>query len=128
MFQMLGVFAAFERSMIRKRVMAGLSRAPKADGIQLGRRRLEDSDADKVAAIVAAHECSLLAGPAVHGFWRAGWDWGPIGLSAGWGQSFALVEIQSCASASVAKFPTKETGPCPVVIATAQRPPLIIFE
>jgi DNA invertase Pin-like site-specific DNA recombinase len=53
MFQMLGVFAEFERAMIRERVMAGLSRA-KADGIQLGRRRLEDSDADKVAAIVAA--------------------------------------------------------------------------
>src|SRR5580658_742767 len=51
MFQMLGVFAEFERSMIRERVMAGLSRA-KANGIQLGRRRLEDSDADKVAAIV----------------------------------------------------------------------------
>jgi DNA invertase Pin-like site-specific DNA recombinase len=42
MFQMLGVFAEFERSMIRERVTAGLSRA-KADGIQLGRRRLEDS-------------------------------------------------------------------------------------
>jgi DNA invertase Pin-like site-specific DNA recombinase len=53
MFQMLGVFAEFERAMIRERVMAGLSRA-KADGIQLGRRRLEDSDANKVAAIVAA--------------------------------------------------------------------------
>jgi DNA invertase Pin-like site-specific DNA recombinase len=53
MFQMLGVFAEFERSMIRERVMAGLSRA-KADGIQLGRRRLEDSDADKVVAIMAA--------------------------------------------------------------------------
>jgi DNA invertase Pin-like site-specific DNA recombinase len=39
--------------MIRERVMAGLSRA-KADGIQLGRRRLEDTDADKIAAIVAA--------------------------------------------------------------------------
>jgi len=49
MFQMLGVFAEFERAMIREGVMAGLSRA-KADGIQLGRRRLEDSDADKVAA------------------------------------------------------------------------------
>jgi DNA invertase Pin-like site-specific DNA recombinase len=52
MFQMLGVFVEFERSMIRERVMTGLSRA-KADGIQLGRRRLE-SDAAKVAAIVAA--------------------------------------------------------------------------
>jgi DNA invertase Pin-like site-specific DNA recombinase len=53
MFQMLGVFAEFERSMIRERVMAGLSRA-KADGLQLGRRRLEDTAADKVAAIIAA--------------------------------------------------------------------------
>jgi DNA invertase Pin-like site-specific DNA recombinase len=53
MFQMLGVFAEFERSMIRERVMAGLSRA-KADGVQLGRRRLEDTDADKVTAIMAA--------------------------------------------------------------------------
>ena len=52
-FAQLGVFAEFERSMIRERVMAGLSRA-KADGIQLGRRRIEDSDAAKVAAIVAA--------------------------------------------------------------------------
>ena len=33
--------------------MAGLSRA-KADGTQLGRRRLEDSDAEKVAATVTA--------------------------------------------------------------------------
>jgi len=53
MFQMLGVFAEFERAMIRERAMAGLSRA-KADGIQLGRRRLEATDADKVAAIMAA--------------------------------------------------------------------------
>ena len=53
LFQMMGVFAEFERAMIRERVMAGLSRA-KADGIQLGRRRLEDTDADKIAAIVAA--------------------------------------------------------------------------
>jgi DNA invertase Pin-like site-specific DNA recombinase len=53
MFQMLGVFDEFERAMIRERVMAGLSRA-KADGIQLGRRRLEATDGDKVAAIMAA--------------------------------------------------------------------------
>jgi DNA invertase Pin-like site-specific DNA recombinase len=53
MFQMLGVFAEFERAMIRERVMAGLSRA-NADGIQSGRRRIEDSDAEKVTAIVAA--------------------------------------------------------------------------
>lgn len=53
MFQMLGVFAEFERSMIRERVIAGLSRA-KADGVQLGRRRIEDTDGGKVAEIIAA--------------------------------------------------------------------------
>jgi DNA invertase Pin-like site-specific DNA recombinase len=53
MFQMLGVFAEFERSMIRERVMAGLSRA-KADGTQLARRRLEDTDVGKVTEIIAA--------------------------------------------------------------------------
>lgn len=41
MYQMLGVFAEFERAMIRERVMAGLARA-KAEGTKLGRRRLED--------------------------------------------------------------------------------------
>jgi DNA invertase Pin-like site-specific DNA recombinase len=33
MYQMLGVFAEFERAMIRERVMAGLVRA-RADGIR----------------------------------------------------------------------------------------------
>jgi DNA invertase Pin-like site-specific DNA recombinase len=47
MFQMMGVFAEFERAMIRERVLAGLARA-KDQGIRLGRRRLEDSDAGKV--------------------------------------------------------------------------------
>jgi DNA invertase Pin-like site-specific DNA recombinase len=53
MFQMMGVFAEFERAMIRERVLAGLARA-KEQGISLGRRRLEDSDAAKVAAIKRA--------------------------------------------------------------------------
>jgi DNA invertase Pin-like site-specific DNA recombinase len=53
MFQMMGVFAEFERAMIRERVMAGLARA-KEQGTKLGRRRLEDTDTDKIAAIVAA--------------------------------------------------------------------------
>jgi DNA invertase Pin-like site-specific DNA recombinase len=53
MFQMMGVFAEFERAMIRERVLAGLARA-KEQGISLGRRRLEDSDATKVAAIKRA--------------------------------------------------------------------------
>jgi hypothetical protein len=37
LFGMLGVFAEFERSMIRERVMAGLARA-KAQGTTLGRK------------------------------------------------------------------------------------------
>jgi DNA invertase Pin-like site-specific DNA recombinase len=56
LFQMCGVFAEFERSMIRERVNAGLARA-KADGVTLGRPRLEtlddDESAKKAAAIVA---------------------------------------------------------------------------
>src|SRR6476646_9438194 len=39
MFQMLGVFAEFERGIIRERVNAGLARA-KANGTKLGRRRV----------------------------------------------------------------------------------------
>jgi DNA invertase Pin-like site-specific DNA recombinase len=37
MFQMCGVFAEFERSMIRERVNSGLARA-RANGVKLGRR------------------------------------------------------------------------------------------
>ena len=39
MFQIMGVFAEFERAMIRKRVLAGLARV-KEQGVSLGRRRL----------------------------------------------------------------------------------------
>ena len=42
MFQMLGVFAEFERGIIRERVNAGLARA-KAKGTKLGRRRVRPS-------------------------------------------------------------------------------------
>jgi DNA invertase Pin-like site-specific DNA recombinase len=42
MFQMLGVFAEFERAMIRERVMAGLARA-RAKGTRLGRRPTKPS-------------------------------------------------------------------------------------
>jgi DNA invertase Pin-like site-specific DNA recombinase len=41
LFQMMGVFAEFERAMIRERVRAGLERA-KAQGKKLGRRGNED--------------------------------------------------------------------------------------
>ena len=41
MFQMLGVFAEFERAMIQERVRAGLARA-KAEGRQLGRPKIAE--------------------------------------------------------------------------------------
>jgi DNA invertase Pin-like site-specific DNA recombinase len=40
MFQMMGVFAEFERAMIQERVRAGLARA-KSEGKRLGRPRIE---------------------------------------------------------------------------------------
>jgi DNA invertase Pin-like site-specific DNA recombinase len=40
MFQMMGVFAEFERAMIRERVNAGLARA-REKGKTLGRPRLD---------------------------------------------------------------------------------------
>jgi DNA invertase Pin-like site-specific DNA recombinase len=54
MFQMLGVFAEFERSLIRERVMAGLARARKQGtktGNPLGRPKI---DAATEAAVRAA--------------------------------------------------------------------------
>lgn len=56
MFQMMGVFAEFERAMIRERVKSGLERA-KAAGKTLGRPTI---DATKAAAI----EADLRAGKA----------------------------------------------------------------
>jgi len=49
MFQMMGVFAEFERSMIQERVKAGLARA-KADGRILGRPNVADGVRDQVLA------------------------------------------------------------------------------
>jgi DNA invertase Pin-like site-specific DNA recombinase len=47
MFQMCGVFAEFERSMIRERVVSGLARA-RASGIKLGRGNIKPGDDGKV--------------------------------------------------------------------------------
>jgi DNA invertase Pin-like site-specific DNA recombinase len=58
MFQMMGVFAEFERAMIRERVLAGLARA-REQGTRLGRRRLEDADAGKAQAIRRARAAGL---------------------------------------------------------------------
>jgi len=53
MFQMMGVFAEFERVMIRERVLAGIARA-RSEGRALGRKPLEETDAAKVTAIRTA--------------------------------------------------------------------------
>lgn len=47
MFQMCGVFAEFERSMIQERVKAGLERA-KAQGIKLGRRTVGEAKEQEI--------------------------------------------------------------------------------
>jgi len=52
MFQMLGVFAEFERSMIRERVRAGLARA-RAEGKQLGRLKIPEKTERAVQAALA---------------------------------------------------------------------------
>ena len=49
MFQMLGVFAEFERAMIQERVRAGLARA-RAEGKHLGRPRIDESTETAVRA------------------------------------------------------------------------------
>ena len=58
MFQMLGVFAEFERAMIRERVMAGLARA-RSEGKKLGRRPVEQAKARKVKAALALRSQGL---------------------------------------------------------------------
>lgn len=55
MFQMCGIFAEFERSMIRSRVIAGLERR-KAQGHKLGRPSLDHAVAEKVTkALLDGH-------------------------------------------------------------------------
>ncbi len=49
MFQMCGVFAEFERTMIRERVRAGLARA-RAQGKTLGRPRIPEIVEDRIRA------------------------------------------------------------------------------
>src|SRR5882762_7488282 len=52
MFQMMGVFAEFERSMIRERVRAGLARA-KDEGKKLGRPRILQATEDAIRVALA---------------------------------------------------------------------------
>ena len=50
MFQMLGVFAEFERGIIRERVNAGLARA-KERGVKLGRRRVKPAVEERILSL-----------------------------------------------------------------------------
>jgi DNA invertase Pin-like site-specific DNA recombinase len=50
LFQMLGVFAEFERGIIRERVNAGLARA-KENGIKLGRRKVRPAVEDRILSL-----------------------------------------------------------------------------
>ena|ERR1700722_16021243 len=52
MFQMMGVFAEFERAMIQERVRAGLARA-KAEGTKLGRPKTNPATVKAIRAALA---------------------------------------------------------------------------
>jgi len=55
MFQMMGVFAEFERSMIQERVRAGLKRAV-SEGKQLGRPRIDADTEQRIREALKAGE------------------------------------------------------------------------
>jgi DNA invertase Pin-like site-specific DNA recombinase len=61
MFQMLGVFAEFERVIIRERVNAGLARA-RAKGTKLGRRRVEPAVEARILELKASGDGILMPG------------------------------------------------------------------
>jgi DNA invertase Pin-like site-specific DNA recombinase len=61
MFQMLGVFAEFERGIIRERVNAGLARA-RANGTKLGRRRVEPAVEARILELKASGDGILKIG------------------------------------------------------------------
>ena len=52
MFQMMGVFAEFERSIIRERVRAGLARV-RSEGKRLGRPKIKPAVEDAIRAALA---------------------------------------------------------------------------
>jgi DNA invertase Pin-like site-specific DNA recombinase len=61
MFQMLGVFAEFERGIIRERVNASLARA-RAKGTKLGRRRVDPKVEAKILELKASGDGILKIG------------------------------------------------------------------
>jgi DNA invertase Pin-like site-specific DNA recombinase len=65
MFQMLGVFAEFERGIIRERVNAGLARA-RQNGIKLGRRKVKPSVEARIRELRAKGDGILKIGRTLH--------------------------------------------------------------
>jgi DNA invertase Pin-like site-specific DNA recombinase len=61
MFQMLGVFAEFERGIIRERVNAGLARA-RANGTKLGRRPVKPAVEARILELKASGDGILKIG------------------------------------------------------------------
>lgn len=61
MVQMLGVFAEFERGIIRERVNAGLARA-RANGTKLGRRPIEPAVEARILELKDAGDGMLKIG------------------------------------------------------------------
>jgi DNA invertase Pin-like site-specific DNA recombinase len=58
MFQMIGVFAELERSIIRERVIAGLSRA-KSQGKTLGRKRIDKAVEWKIERALSRRDTGI---------------------------------------------------------------------
>lgn len=58
MFQMMGVFAEFERAMIQERVKAGLARA-RSQGKRLGRPRINRKTEQAISAAIAAGDAGI---------------------------------------------------------------------
>ena len=66
LFQMMGVFAEFERAMIRERVKSGLERA-KAQGKTLGRGPIDAKKEAAIRADLLAAKAGMMKLAAAHG-------------------------------------------------------------
>ncbi len=58
MFQMMGVFAEFERAIIKERVKAGLERA-KTNGVKLGRPKIDTQLEEEITKAIAAGNAGI---------------------------------------------------------------------
>jgi DNA invertase Pin-like site-specific DNA recombinase len=66
LFQMMGVFAEFERAMIQERVKSGLERA-RAQGRKLGRRPIDASKEAAIKADLLTAKAGIMKLAAAHG-------------------------------------------------------------